>query len=200
MTRADFAALNERQQSAGGKLFANPRNAAAGSLRQLDPQITASRPLRFFAYAWGETSEPIAATHHDVLARLGRLGFPVNPEARLCHGLDEMLAFYRRPRRGAGGTALRHRRRASSRSTAWTGRSGWASSAGRRAGRSPRSSRRSRRERALKQIRIQVGRTGTLTPVAELTPVTVGGVVVARATPAQRGRDRSARTSARATR
>jgi DNA ligase (NAD+) len=95
MTKPDFAALNARQQAAGGKLFANPRNAAAGSLRQLDPRVTAERPLRFFAYAWGEVSEPLAATHQRFLNWLETAGFPVNPLDRLCRDTDEMLAFYR---------------------------------------------------------------------------------------------------------
>ncbi len=84
MSHADFAALNERQRAAGEKVFANPRNAAAGSLRQLDARITAARPLRFFAYAWGELSAPLAETQFGAIQRLAALGFPTNPLTRLC--------------------------------------------------------------------------------------------------------------------
>ena len=84
MSHADFAAMNRRQEKAGEKIFANPRNAAAGSLRQLDPKITARRPLRFFAYHWGEVSELPADTHWGVLQALKRWGFPVNPLIRRC--------------------------------------------------------------------------------------------------------------------
>ena len=86
MSHADFAALNARAVAAGDKTFANPRNAAAGSLRQLDATITAARPLRFFAYAWGELSEPLAATQFGAIERLRAMGFPVNPLTALCDG------------------------------------------------------------------------------------------------------------------
>ena len=95
LAHADFQKLNEAQAAAGQKVFANPRNAAAGSLRQLDPKVTASRPLRFFAYAWGEVSELPARTQWEMYEAYQRWGFPTNPLARLCGGLDEMLAVYR---------------------------------------------------------------------------------------------------------
>ena len=93
MSHADFAALNERQAERGGKTFANPRNAAAGSLRQLDAEITRARPLRFFAYAWGEVSEPLAETQHGAIQRLEFLGFQTNPLTALCTSSVEMLSL-----------------------------------------------------------------------------------------------------------
>ena len=181
MSHADFAALNARQAAAGGKVFANPRNAAAGSLRQLDPGITAARPLRFFAYAWGALSEPLAASQSAAIERLKALGFQTNPLTRLCVGPQEMLEHYRRieamranlgydidgvvykvddlalqARLGFRATtprwAIAHKFPAE---LAWT---------------------------RLEAIDIQVGRTGALSPVARLAPVTVGGVVVSNAT------------------
>ena len=95
MSHTDFAALNIRQGQTGGKTFANPRNAAAGSLRQLDAAITASRPLKFFAYAWGEMSAPLAATQIGAIHRLKSLGFQTNPQTRLCGGAAALLAAYR---------------------------------------------------------------------------------------------------------
>jgi DNA ligase (NAD+) len=181
MTKPDFAALNARQQAAGSKIFANPRNAAAGSLRQLDPGVTAARPLRFFAYAWGEVSEPLTQTHQRFLAWLEAAGFPVNPLARLCRDLDGMLAFFREvaaTRAGLpydiDGVVFKVNR------IDWQERLGAVS-------RAPRWAialkfEAEKAETILRNIRIQVGRTGTLTPVAELEPVTVGGVVVSRAT------------------
>ena len=181
MTRADFAALNERQRVASGKIFANPRNAAAGSLRQLDPAITADRPLRFFAYAWGEISAPIARTHHDFLRVLEGFGFPVNPEARLCRGVEDMLAFYRQvgDRRAdlpydIDGVVFKVDR------LDWQERLGFVSRAPRWAIAQKFAAEQARTR--LNAIRIQVGRMGTLTPVAELEPVAVGGVIVSRAT------------------
>ncbi len=181
MSREDFAALNARQAETGGKTFANPRNAAAGSLRQLDPAITAARPLRFFAYAWGAHSEPVADTQAGALARFAAWGLPVNPLTRLCETEADMLAHYRaiEAQRATlpydiDGVVykvndLGLQRRLGYRSTtprwaiahkfpaelAWT---------------------------RLEAIDIQVGRTGALSPVARLAPVTVGGVVVANAT------------------
>ena len=96
MSHADFAALNARQSQIGATTFANPRNAAAGSLRQLDPAITATRPLRFFAYAWGEVSAPLADTQTGAIARLRALGFAINPETILCDTLQAMLEHYAR--------------------------------------------------------------------------------------------------------
>lgn len=181
MTRAEFAELNERQRTAGGKVFANPRNAAAGSLRQLDPKITASRPLRFFAYAWGEISGSLPATHRDFLDWLQSFGFPVNPLARLCADADAMLAYYREleAQRASlaydiDGIVFKVNR------LDWQERLGFVSRAPRWAIAQKFPAEQART--TLQDIRIQVGRTGTLTPVAELTPVTVGGVVVSRAT------------------
>ncbi len=181
MTRSDFGALNARQQAAGAKVFANPRNAAAGSLRQLDPRISAARPLRFFAYAWGEVSEPVATTHQAFLERLKSLGFPVNPLARLCRDLAEMIAYYRElgDRRAElaydiDGIVFKVNR------LDWQERLGFVSRAPRWAIAQKFEAEKART--ILRTIRIQVGRTGALTPVAELEPVTVGGVVVSRAT------------------
>jgi DNA ligase (NAD+) len=181
MTRADFAALNQRQAAAGGKPFANPRNAAAGSLRQLDPKITAGRPLRFFAYAWGEVSEPLADTHHAAIDRLQGLGFPVNPLSRRCTTLDEMLAVWRaleveRPDLPyeIDGIVYKVDR------LDWQERLGFVSRAPRWAIAQKFAAEQA--ETLLEEIRVQVGRTGALTPVAVLAPVSVGGVVVARAT------------------
>jgi len=181
MTKVDFAALNARQKGNEARTFANPRNAAAGSLRQLDPAVTAERPLRFFAYAWGETSAPLAYRQSDALRRLSEMGFKVNPLTRVCTSVDAMLAQYAEieARRATLGydidgvvykvDDLDLQARLGYRSTtprwaiahkfpaelAWT---------------------------RLEAIDIQVGRTGALSPVARLAPVTVGGVVVSSAT------------------
>lgn len=181
MTKPDFLAMNDRQRQAGAKVFANPRNAAAGSLRQLDSTITAERPLRFFAYAWGETSEPLADTHEHFLDRLRGFGFHVNPKAKLCRDTAEMIAFFRElaAERSSlpydiDGIVFKVNR------LDWQERLGFISRAPRWA-----IAQKFEAEKAqtwLRAIRIQVGRTGTLTPVAELEPVTVGGVVVSRAT------------------
>ncbi len=181
MSHADFAAMNARQNAAGDKTFANPRNAAAGSLRQLDARITASRRLRFFAYAWGALSEPLATTQTGALARLQTLGFAVNPETRRCTDTAELLETYGRleARRATLGydidgvvykvDDLALQRRLGLRST--TPR--WAI-----AHKFPAQTAWTR----LEKIEIQVGRTGALSPVARLAPVTVGGVVVSNAT------------------
>lgn len=177
----DFRRLNSAQEAAGEKVFANPRNAAAGSLRQLDASITASRPLRFFAYTWGEASSPPAATQHEAVAAFARWGLPTNPRMRLCRSADDMLAYYRETgaaRAGLGydidGVVYKVD------DLALQGRLGFVS-------RSPRwaIAHKFPAEQAttvLEGIEIQVGRTGSLTPVAKLRPVTVGGVVVSNAT------------------
>lgn len=181
MSHADFAALNTRQAEAGGKTFANPRNAAAGSLRQLDAEITKTRPLRFFAYAWGALSAPLADTQSGAIAKLADLGFVTNDLTATCDGPNALIAHYRRieaqradlgydidgvvykvddlalqARLGFRSTtprwAIAHKFPAE---LAWT---------------------------TLEAIDIQVGRTGALSPVARLKPVTVGGVVVSNAT------------------
>ena len=178
MTHADFAALNAGGE---GRVFANPRNAAGGALRQLDPAVTARRPLHFFAYGWGALSEPLGPTQSGAVERLAALGFTTNPLTRVCHAVDDLLAAWAdieqrratlgydidgvvykvddlalQARLGYRSTtprwALAHKFPAQ---TAWT---------------------------RLDRIEIQVGRTGALSPVARLAPVTVGGVVVSNAT------------------
>jgi len=181
MSHSSFAALNARQEQAGANPFANPRNAAAGSLRQLDASITAARPLRFFAYAWGEVSAPLAATQTDAIARLAELGFQTNPEMARCDKIEELLTVYRaiETRRALIGydidgvvykvddLALQSRLGLRSTTPRWA-----------IAHKFPAEIAHTR----LEDIEIQVGRTGALSPVARLKPVTVGGVVVSNAT------------------
>lgn len=182
MAHADFEALNARMAAnGGGKSFANPRNAAAGSLRQLDPKITASRPLRFFAYAWGEMSAMPAETQMGMVEAFASWGLPTNPRMILCNTVEEALAFYHAletDRAGLGydidgvvykvnSLALQNRLGFVSRSPRWAVAHKFAAE---------------QAVTVLNGIDIQVGRTGALTPVAKLQPVTVGGVVVSNAT------------------
>jgi DNA ligase (NAD+) len=181
MTRSAFLKLNEEQSAAGRTVFANPRNSAAGSLRQLDPEVTAARPLRFLAYAWGEMSELPAASQWDMLRWLKTRGFPTNPLSRLCHSLDELLAFHHEIELERAtldydidGVVYKVNR------LDWQRRLGFV-------GRDPRWALAhkfpaQKAATVVNGIELQVGRTGALTPVAKLAPVNVGGVVVANAT------------------
>lgn len=181
MGHKDFFSLNEAQEAAGDKLFANPRNAAAGSLRQLDSSITAKRPLRFFAYAWGETASLPAQSQMGVLEAMKKWGFPINPFTQRCNKLEQLLALHaeiERARAGLDydidGVVYKVDR------LDWQERLGFVSRAPRWA-----IAHKFPAEKAitvLRDIEIQVGRTGALTPVAKLEPVTVGGVVVQNAT------------------
>jgi DNA ligase (NAD+) len=176
----DFRRLNEAQTAAGDKVFANPRNAAAGSLRQLDASITAARPLRFFAYTWGECSALPADTQSGVVAAFARWGLPTNPRMVLCRAPSEMLEYYReigQQRAGLGydidGVVYKVDRLDLQERLGFVSRSPrWAI-----AHKFPAE----QATTELLDIEIQVGRTGALTPVAKLKPVTVGGVVVSNA-------------------
>jgi DNA ligase (NAD+) len=181
MAHADFARLNAEQGAAGAKVFANPRNAAAGSLRQLDAAITAARPLKFFAYAWGEASELPADTQAGVYEAFVKWGLPVNPLVRICTGADELLAFYATLAEERAtlpydidGVVYKLNRLDLQERLGFVSRSPrWAI-----AHKFPAQ----QAITILNDIEIQVGRTGALTPVAKLEPVTVGGVVVSNAT------------------
>jgi DNA ligase (NAD+) len=181
MERQDFLALNERRVAQGEPPFMNPRNAGAGSLRQLDSKITANRRLRFFAYAWGEADPPVAGTYSGFLDGLRAAGFRVNPATEHCTSVEQLLAYQRR----IGGERhalpydidgvvykvdridLQQRLGFVGRAPRWAVAHKFAAQ---------------QAETVVERISIQVGRTGALTPVAELAPITVGGVVVARAT------------------
>ncbi len=181
MSKADFMALNKRQQAAGGDVFANPRNSAAGSLRQKDPGVTASRPLHFFAYGWGQMSAMPAETHSGMLKWIAACGFRTNPLTKICRSVEDLLAYHReietqraRLDYDIDGVVYKAER------LDWQVRLGFVS-------RSPRwaIAHKFAAEQAttiVRDIEIQVGRTGALTPVAKLEPVTVGGVVVQNAT------------------
>jgi DNA ligase (NAD+) len=181
MTKADFLKLNERQKAVGEQIFANPRNSAAGSLRQKDPRVTASRPLGFFAYAWGEMSEMPADSQSGMIKWFKACGFDTNPLTKLCHSLDELLAFHGHIEERRAELAydidgvvykvdridLQERLGFVSRSPRWA-----------IAHKFPAE----HATTVLKDIEIQVGRTGALTPVGKLEPVGVGGVIVQNVT------------------
>jgi DNA ligase (NAD+) len=181
MTKHAFLALNQRQAATGGQVFANPRNSAAGSLRQKDPTITASRPLGFFAYAWGEMSALPADTQSGMIKWFAACGFKTNPLTRTCRAVEQLLRFHREIELERGsldydidGVVYKVDR------IDWQERLGFVS-------RSPRwaIAHKFPAEKAttvIRDIEINVGRTGALTPVAKLEPVNVGGVVVQNAT------------------
>ena len=181
MSKADFEALNERQEASSGKIFANPRNAAAGSLRQKDPSITAARPLRFLAHGWGELSEALAGTQFEAMQRIERFGLPVTELLIRCNDVDEMLAHYRAIEKARADLPfdidgvvykvdrldLQERLGFVARAPRWGLAHKFAAE---------------KAETTLEAIDIQVGRTGKLTPVGRLKPVGVGGVIVANVT------------------
>jgi DNA ligase (NAD+) len=181
MSKADFAALNERQEAAGGKIFANPRNAAAGSLRQKDASVTEARPLRFLAHGWGEVSEPLALLQLLAMKKIESFGFPVSELLVRCETVDEALAHYARIEQERAdlpydidGVVYK------------VGRLDWQERLG-QVGRAPRwglahKFPAEKAETTLEAIDIQVGRTGKLTPVGRLKPVGVGGVIVQNVT------------------
>lgn len=181
MSKEDFEALNERQEASGGKIFANPRNAAAGSLRQKDASITAARPLRFLAHGWGEISEPLADSQFEAMKRIELLGIPVSELLVRCDDLAAMLAHYRAIEKARADLPfdidgvvykvdrldLQERLGFVARAPRWG-----------LAHKFPAE----KAETTLEAIDIQVGRTGKFTPVGRLTPVGVGGVIVANVT------------------
>ncbi|MBV1701362.1 MAG: NAD-dependent DNA ligase LigA [Hyphomicrobiales bacterium] len=181
MRRDEFVALNERQIAQGKPAFANPRNSAAGSLRQLDAKITASRPLHFFAYAWGEISHLPAHSQHGMVAYFASLGLPTNPLMKLCENDAQMLAHFRMIEAQRASLPydidgvvykvddldLQLRLGFVSRSPRWAVAHKFPAE---------------QATTILRDIEIQVGRTGALTPVARLDPVNVGGVIVSNAT------------------
>lgn len=181
MSKADFFALNERYQAEGKKTFANPRNAAAGSLRQLDAKITAERNLSLFAYTWGEVSERVWDSQEDFFNHLREWGFPTNPYNRLCHNLEEIEDNFSRLMEiratlpydidglvyKVNNIALQERLGFLTRTPRWA-----------IAHKFPAE----QAVTTINNIRVQVGRTGALTPVADLEPVNVGGVIVSHAT------------------
>jgi DNA ligase (NAD+) len=181
MTKKAFLALNERQKAEGSTIFANPRNSAAGSLRQKDPSITASRPLGFFAYAWGQMSEMPADTQSGMIGWFERCGFTTNPLTKICHSVEQLIAFHRKIEEQRArldydidGVVYKVDR------LDWQERLGFVS-------RTPRwaVAHKFPAERAmtvLRDIEIQVGRTGSFTPVGKLEPVGVGGVIVQNVT------------------
>jgi DNA ligase (NAD+) len=181
MTKQAFLKLNERQKAEGGTIFANPRNSAAGSLRQKDPAITASRPLGFFAYAWGQMSEMPEATQSGMIGWFERCGFKTNPLTKICHSVEQLIAFHRKIEEARAkldydidGVVYKVDR------LDWQERLGFVS-------RTPRwaIAHKFPAERAmtvLRDIEIQVGRTGSFTPVGKLEPVGVGGVIVQNVT------------------
>ena len=181
MTKQAFLALNERQKAEGSTIFANPRNSAAGSLRQKDPAITASRPLGFFAYAWGEMTEMPADTQSGMIGWFERCGFRTNPLTKVCHSVEQLIAFHRKIEEQRArldydidGVVYKVDR------IDWQERLGFVS-------RTPRwaIAHKFPAERAmtvLRDIEIQVGRTGSFTPVGKLEPVSVGGVIVQNVT------------------
>jgi DNA ligase (NAD+) len=181
MTKSGFLALNERQKAAGDTVFVNPRNSAAGSLRQKDPEITASRPLGFFAYAWGEMSAMPEDTQSGMIGWFERCGFKTNPLTKLCHSVEQLIAFHRSIEEQRAkldydidGVVYKVDR------IDWQERLGFVS-------RTPRwaIAHKFPAERAmtvLRDIEIQVGRTGSFTPVGKLEPVGVGGVIVQNVT------------------
>jgi DNA ligase (NAD+) len=181
MTKKAFLALNERQKAEGSTIFANPRNSAAGSLRQKDPSITASRPLGFFAYAWGQMTDMPEGTQSGMIGWFERCGFKTNPLTKICHSVEQLIAFHRKIEEQRAkldydidGVVYKVDR------LDWQERLGFVS-------RTPRwaIAHKFPAERAitvLRDIEIQVGRTGSFTPVGKLEPVGVGGVIVQNVT------------------